>query len=124
MRRTVSVLVAIVAALGALAGLGACSAAPGAAAVPAGAVVIDVRTPAEYAAGHLAGAVNIDIQAADFTARIGKLDRNGQYLLYCRSGSRAGVAKTQMTGMGFTHVTNLGSIDAAAKATGLAVVTG
>ena len=121
MGRVARVLVVVV-ALGALVGLGACSSHddPG---VPADVVVIDVRTPAEYAAGHLDGAINLDVESADFANRVGRLDTDGQYLLYCRSGSRAGAAASQMSGMGFTHVTNLGGIEAAATTTGLAVVT-
>ena len=41
-------------------------------------VVIDVRTPAEYAAGHIAGAQNIDVEAADFASRISSLDKDGR----------------------------------------------
>ena len=121
MSRVVRMLVAVVVALGAVAGLGACSS--HATGVPAGAVVVDVRTPAEYAAGHLSGAVNLDVESATFAAQVGRLDTKGQYLLYCRSGSRAGQAASRMSSMGFAHVTNLGSIGAAATTTGLAVVT-
>lgn len=122
MSRTVKMMVAVMVALAAVVGLGACSSHE-AAGVPAGAVVVDVRTPAEYAAGHLAGAVNIDVEAPTFAAEVGGLDRNVQYLLYCHSGSRAGQALAQMSAMGFGHLTNLGSIDTAATTTGLAVVT-
>lgn len=122
MGKLVKILVAAVVVVASVVGLGACSA-NGAGAVPAGAVVIDVRTPAEYSAGHLAGAVNIDVEAADFAARVGGLPKDAQYLVYCRTGNRAGAAKTQMQSMGFAHVTNLGGIDSAAKAAHLAVVT-
>lgn len=88
-----------------------------------GTTVIDVRTPSEYAAGHLQGAVNIDIQGADFAAKIGALPKDGTYVLYCRSGARAGTALNQMKAAGFAHVTNAGGIDAASKSTGLAIVT-
>lgn len=113
---------ALAAALAAVAGIGlvGCSGAdePG-----PDAVVIDVRTPDEYAAGHLEGALNVDVQAADFTARIAELDPEAGYVLYCRSGSRAGVAADQMAALGFDDVTNAGSLEAAADATGLDVVT-
>ena len=122
MGRVVRALVALVVGLGAVVGMGACSS-HDESGVPAGAVVVDVRTPAEYAAGHLEGAVNVDVEAADFATEVGELDADGEYLVYCRSGSRAGVAETQMEAMGFAHVTNLGGIDAAASTTGLAVVT-
>ena len=121
--RLVRTLVAVVVALAAVVGLGACSSHGDAAAVPAGAVVIDVRTGAEYAAGHLKGAVNIDVEDPGFAARVGQLPKEGHYLVYCRTGNRAGAAKAQMGAMGFTDVTNLGGVDAASKTTHLAVVT-
>jgi rhodanese-related sulfurtransferase len=72
--------------------------------------VIDVRTPAEYAAGHVPGAVNMDVQAADFGARIGALDKAGTYLVYCRSGNRSAAAAERMTAAGLT-VTDGGGLD-------------
>jgi len=87
------------------------------------ATIIDVRTPAEYAQGHLQGAVDIDVQAADFSSKIAGLPHDGTYLLYCRSGSRASQAKTIMDQAGFTSVTNLGSLQAASSTTGLPIVT-
>ena len=122
MGRLVRTLVAAVVALAAVVGLGACSS-HGDTAVPAGSVVIDVRTGAEYAAGHLQGAVNIDVEDAGFATRVGQLPKDGHYLVYCRTGSRAGAAKAQMASLGFTDVTNLGGVDAASKTTHLAVVT-
>jgi phage shock protein E len=84
--------------------------------------VIDVRTAAEYAAGHLQGAINIDVEGSAFATEIGKLDMTGTYVVYCHSGRRAGVAMEQMTGLGFKNVTNAGGIEAAANATGLPIV--
>jgi rhodanese-related sulfurtransferase len=112
---------AVVAAT-ALLTVGACSSPP-ATGVLAGATVIDVRTPAEYAAGHLSGAVNVDVESPDFATKIAALDVAGTYLVYCRTGNRAAVAKSEMGAKGFTRVTNLGGIDAAAATTGLSVVT-
>lgn len=85
--------------------------------------IIDVRTPDEYAQGHLDGAVNIDVQAADFAERIAELPTDTEYTVYCRTGSRAGAAVAQMTALGFTDVTNVGSLAEASASTGLAVVT-
>ena len=85
-------------------------------------MIIDVRTPAEFAGGHLDGAVNIDIQSADFTSRIESLDRNGSYVVYCRSGNRSGMAMAQMLDMGFTDVSNAGSVEEASSSLGIAIV--
>jgi rhodanese-related sulfurtransferase len=76
-----------------------------------GRVVIDVRTPAEYASGHLAGAQNIDVEAADFGTRIAALDKGGAYLVYCRSGRRSAIAAGQMATAGFTDIVDAGGID-------------
>lgn len=81
-----------------------------------GAAVIDVRTPEEFATGHLRGATNIDVQAADFHQRVGELDKGASYVLYCRSGSRAGAAADMMLDMGFTDVVNAGGYDTLAAA--------
>jgi rhodanese-related sulfurtransferase len=72
-----------------------------------GTVVLDVRTPEEFATGHLAGARNVDFRAADFTTRIAALDRATTYAVYCHSGNRSGQALQAMTGTGFTHLADL-----------------
>lgn len=86
-------------------------------------LIIDVRTPEEFAAGHLDGAVNIDATAADFSEQIAKLDPKGAYTLYCRSGNRAARAAELMTAAGFTEVRNAGGLEEAAKSLGLPIVT-
>ncbi len=88
------------------------------------AAVIDVRTPVEFTSGHLEGAMNFDIQGMSFMDELATLDPNATYLVYCRSGSRAAAAGDTMKSMGIDNVTNLGSVNDAASATGLAVVTG
>jgi rhodanese-related sulfurtransferase len=72
-----------------------------------GTIVLDVRTPTEYAGGHLTGAQNIDIEAADFATRIAALDKSATYAVYCRSGNRSGTALEQMKAAGFSHVYDL-----------------
>ncbi len=89
-----------------------------------GTVVIDVRTPAEFAGGHLEGAVNIDVQSPDFDALVTQLDPAGNYYVYCRSGNRSAQAIDRMTALGFTDLTNGGSVESASSATGIPVVTG
>lgn len=96
----------------------------GAAAQPNTAVgaLIDVRTPEEFAGGHLTGATNIDFNAPDFAERIGELDKDAEYTLYCRSGRRAGEALEIMKAAGFTKVANAGGLEEAAKSLGLDIV--
>lgn len=82
--------------------------------VESGAVLIDVRSPEEFAAGALDGALNIDVNGAEFEDRISELDRDAAYVIYCRSGSRAATAIDQMADLGFTDVVNGGAYDALA----------
>lgn len=85
--------------------------------------VIDVRTPEEFAEGHLDGAVLIDVNSPDFEARIAELDRDQPYVLYCRSGNRSATARAVMADLGFTDVADVEGGIAAWVAAGLPVVT-
>lgn len=71
------------------------------------AVIIDVRTPAEYQSGHIPNALNIDISSAEFPEKIDELDRNKDYYVYCRSGGRSATACQYMVSVGFKNVNNL-----------------
>lgn len=84
--------------------------------------IIDVRTRAEHAEGHLEPALNLDLQDGTFEAALAGLDKNAAYLLYCRSGNRSGVAMQMMIDQGFTNVKNLGSLEEAASTLGLPIV--
>ncbi|MEY4019710.1 MAG: hypothetical protein RLZZ590_1010, partial [Actinomycetota bacterium] len=84
------------------------------------AAVIDVRTPAETATGYLEGALLFDIQGADFNSQLETLDKAANYVVYCRSGNRAGQAIEFMQSAGFTGtLTNAGALADAASLTGL-----
>ena len=72
-----------------------------------GTIVLDVRTPAEYASGHLPKAQNIDIKGADFATKIAALDKKATYAVYCQSGKRSSAALEQMTAAGYTQVYDL-----------------
>lgn len=69
--------------------------------------LIDVRTPQEYAEGHLKDAVNMDINNTDFDKMIGKLNKDKPVFVYCLAGSRSAQAVDIMKGMGFKEVYNL-----------------
>lgn len=70
--------------------------------------ILDVRTPEEVAEGFIPGASQfLDFYAADFAARIEKLDRNKKWVVYCRSGKRSGQAAQLMIDKGFKQVYNL-----------------
>lgn len=70
-------------------------------------VLLDVRTPAEFAAGHIAGATNIDFESGTFESDIQKLDKSKSYAVYCRSGNRSGQATALMAKDGFKTIFNL-----------------
>lgn len=72
-----------------------------------GVQLIDVRTPEEYAEGHLKGAVNMNVNDDGFDAQVAKLDKTKPVLLYCRSGKRSANASGKMHDLGFTEIYNL-----------------
>ena len=86
-------------------------------------IVLDVRTPAEFAEGHIPDSINIDVESPDFPDRVAELDKGATYAVYCRSGRRSAVAAEQLAAAGFTQVYDLagGVIDWAAA--GLTLVT-
>ena len=66
-----------------------------------GAVLLDVRTPGEFAAGHLEGAINIPVQ--DLGKRMTELkDKNKTVVVYCRSGARSASAAATLESAGYT----------------------
>ncbi|MCS6967966.1 MAG: rhodanese-like domain-containing protein [Cytophagales bacterium] len=71
-------------------------------------VLIDVRTPSEYQAGHIAGASNVDFLAGQFAAEFPQYDKSKTYYLYCASGNRSGKAAQLMLEAGFPKAYNVG----------------
>ena len=72
-------------------------------------IIIDVRTPEEYADGHLKKVKhNFDVTSGEFEAQFDSLNKDETYYLYCRSGNRSGKAKKLMEENGFTNVYNVG----------------
>jgi rhodanese-related sulfurtransferase len=79
--------------------------------VAAGVRVVDVRTPAEYALGHVAGALNIPFD--EIVRRAGEIGaKDAPVLLYCRSGRRSGIAADALRGLGFQRIYDLQRYDA------------
>ena len=72
------------------------------------AVVIDVRTPAEWQQGVIDGAdIFIDYNSANFKQQLAKLDKTKTYVVYCRSGGRSAGASQVMVDNGFKNVVNM-----------------
>lgn len=69
--------------------------------------ILDVRTAKEFADGHVAGAVNIDVNQTDFAQKIDQLDRSKTYIVYCRSGRRSRKAVGIMAAKGFKNLYNV-----------------
>lgn len=78
-----------------------------------GYILVDVRTSGEYAQGHLANAVLIDIYSDDFKSRVSKLDKSKPVFVYCKAGSRSSSAVGVFTDLGFKEIYDLsGGINA------------
>lgn len=84
--------------------------------------IIDVRTPDEYASGHLTKAINLDYRSQTFNDELGKLDKNKTYLIYCQSGNRSQKALDVMKELGFKKVYNMSGGISQWSADGLPVV--
>ena len=69
--------------------------------------MIDVRTPEEYAGGHLKNAININYNSGDFEEELGKLDKHKPVMVYCLSGGRSSRAANKMQDVGFAEVYNM-----------------
>jgi rhodanese-related sulfurtransferase len=70
-------------------------------------VVLDLRTPKEYAGGHIAGAVLLDYRSPGFQKGMRQLDTSKRYLIYCRTGNRSGQALKIFREMGFESIYHL-----------------
>ena len=79
-----------------------------------GAVLIDVRSPAEFTTGHLNGAINLPLPQIDALIGDHVKDKDQVLLLHCQSGMRSGVARNRLSALGYTRAYNLGSYDRAA----------
>ena len=73
-------------------------------------VILDVRTREEYLAGNIPNSINIDVLSQDFKSKIDMLDKNKEYLIYCRSGNRSAIASSIMSTNGFLNIYNLQNI--------------
>ena len=84
-------------------------------------VIIDVRTPGEFAEEHIENANNADFRSEAFRDELNKLDKNKTYLIYCRSGARSGKALNIMEELNFREVYNISGGIIEWKAEGLPI---
>lgn len=79
--------------------------------IRAGALLVDVRTPAEYAQGHLDDALNIPFdQIEERVAELGE-DKDREIVVYCRSGRRSGIGEKTLRKLGFKNEFNAGGYE-------------
>jgi phage shock protein E len=79
--------------------------------VQRGALLVDVRTQSEFQAHHLPNAVNVPVQ--ELSSRLKELEpKDRPIVLYCRSGHRSGIARSQLQAAGFPKVYDLGPMSA------------
>ncbi|HZW63753.1 MAG TPA: rhodanese-like domain-containing protein [Flavobacteriaceae bacterium] len=71
------------------------------------AVLVDVRTPQEYRAGHIPKAINIDFKSSNFAQGFEKIDKEKPLFIYCRSGMRSMMCAKQLINMGFKEIYDL-----------------
>lgn len=115
---TVLIVVAVIAVIFILKQAGQLSSSDALAYLKNGALVIDVRSPSEFSSGHLAQAVNIPMEDLATVLPKQVTDKNQVLLLHCLSGTRSGMAKSQLRSLGYTNVFNLGSYSRARKIVG------
>ena len=70
-------------------------------------IILDVRSSDEFNEGHIERAKNIDYNSKNFQEKVGNLDKNSKYIVYCHSGMRSSRAVKVMKKFGFTDVQNL-----------------
>ena len=87
-------------------------------------VILDVRTPEEFAEGHIDDAIMIDFYNDDFADQLAGLDPEVPYVLYCRSGNRSGQTLAIMEQLGFTSVQDVDGGAIAWQEAGLPLVPG
>jgi rhodanese-related sulfurtransferase len=67
-------------------------------------VVLDVRTADEFKAGHINGAINIDVRQPDAFSKIDKLNHNAKYVVHCRTNHRSKITVDHMAESGFKTI--------------------
>jgi phage shock protein E len=79
------------------------------------AILIDVRSPAEFSRGHLKGAINMPLPQIESLIGTQVKDKEQVLLLHCQTGMRSGIARKKLAALGYTRAYNLGSYDHASR---------
>lgn len=83
-----------------------------------GALIVDVRSNAEFQSGHLQHAIHIPLHEIDTLIARRVKDKNQVLLIHCQNGMRSQMAKKRLSGLGYTHAFSLGSYSRAARIVG------
>jgi phage shock protein E len=115
---TICIFVAVLAVILLLKRTGQISSEEALAHLKGGALVIDVRTPAEFSAGHLPSAINLPLDQIETALPRNLKNKSQVLLLHCQSGTRSGEAKKKLNALGYSNVFNLGSYGRAEEIVG------
>ena len=85
--------------------------------IPQDAIVVDVRSPAEFQMGHVEGALNIPVEMISPQNIAPLNDKNQTIIVYCASGMRSAYARTMLMQLGYTNVINGGTAHETAELT-------
>ena len=91
--------------------------------ISSGALIVDVRTPEEFAQGHFPGAINIPHEQIVEGLRSRQIEASEPVILYCRSGNRSGKAERALHAEGYVSARNAGSLENLRAATERTAVT-
>ncbi len=86
-------------------------------------IILDVRTPEEFSAGHIKNAINVDWNGDDFDGGVSKLDKSKTVFVYCHSGRRSAAASSELKSLGFNKIQDLDGGMAAWSSANYAVTT-
>jgi phage shock protein E len=84
-------------------------------------ILVDVRSPGEFASGHVEGALNMPLDRLQIEAPKALPDPSAEVVLYCLSGARSHMAMVWLQQMGYTGARNGGSVGMVAMQTGRAI---
>lgn len=87
-------------------------------------VLLDVRTPEEFAENHLQGARNVDVSAPTFVEQVRSLAQDRRIVVYCQTGNRSSQAVDRLRDANFEDVGDAGGMEEAAESTGRRILQG
>ena len=90
--------------------------------IPEGCLLIDVRSPGEFASGYLEDSINLPLGCSQSDIQAACKDLDATIVVYCASGMRSESFKNQLESLGFKNVTNAGGISSVAMKTGKRVL--